>query len=579
MAEEQARARAWRLWRDLWRANRRPLRWILLAGMLINVLGLTLPLFSNIVYDRIIGNGASASLWALAIGVGIGAVLEWLLRQARVMVVEHVGSRWDRALDTLVYQGVLRASLAAPLGLGPVLSRYRDVLGTRDFLSSAWLLPVADLPFLLLFLFVIWLLGGPIVLVPIVFGLLLTGSGLATHFAARRFQRRQIRDTNAKISLLAETLACLETLRRPASGQRAAARFAALAESSAADAAQARARHAIQQSLSPGLSTLSSVGTLVLGVHLVESQTMTTGALIATNMLVSRCVMLFGSVTALAHRYEDFTRALGELGSLLQLPEDKAALKPARVKKTRLSSPEYALSKLGFRREGADRAVLQDVSLTIPPKQFVALVGRAGGGKSTLLRLLAGRLTATDGTLVAGGVPVTEASAAWLAGCVGYKAQDPQFLGVTIEDLLADSGPDATPAERLAVLRSVGLSRALDAGEISLLTQLGPFGGGVSGGQRQMLGLACALLASDDLLLLDEPTLGLDSEALTRVVALLASLKGQRTLVVATHASEIISLADRLILVGEGRVLADGPRDKLLVPGAPSPAPRGNVLA
>lgn len=563
-AAERAVALGWRVWRDLWRANRVHLGWILGAGVLVNLLGLTLPLFSSIVYDRIIGNGAFASLWALAIGVGIGVVLEALLRQARVLVVEHVGARWDRALDTLVFQGVLRSDLARPPELGPVLSRYRDVLASRDFLSAAWLMPVADLPFVLLFLVTIWFMGGPVVLVALGFGLALLGASIGAHLAARRYSRRQVRDANAKVSQLAEAVACLEQLRRPRSAQRAAARFAALAESSATDAAEARVRHAVFHSLTPGFSALSTAGTLVLGVYLVERQAMTTGGLLACSLLVSRCVMLFGSVAAIANRYEDFRRAMQELRGVLALPETRDALKPMKAKAARLSSPEYALSKAGFRREGADRAVLSGVSMTIQPREFVALVGRSGAGKSTLLRLLAGRLTATEGTLVAGGVPVAQDNGAWLAGCVGYKPQDPQFVATTVGELLADSGEGVEPAARLEMLRAVGLGRALDAGEISLTTPLGPFTGGVSGGQRQMLGLACALLQSEDVLLLDEPTLGLDAEALQRVVALLAALKGRRTIVVATHATEIIGLAERLVLVGEGGIMADGSREKLL---------------
>jgi ATP-binding cassette subfamily B protein/ATP-binding cassette subfamily C protein LapB len=560
----------WRVWADLWRANRSHLVWTLVAGVLINLLGLALPVFSSIVYDRIMGNGAFASLWALAIGVACGVVLEVVLRQARVLVVEYVGARWDRALDTLVFQGLLRSGLARPPELGPVLARYRDVVASRDFLSSAWLLPLADLPFILLFLLVIGLLGGPVALVALFFGVVLLVVSVLSHLSARRFQRRQIRDANDKISLLAEAIACLEQLRRPRSGQRAAGRFASLSDSGSRDAAQARMRYALHQSITPGLTTLSTAGTLVTGVYLVENQSMTTGALLACTLLVSRCVALFGSVAALANRYEDFKRAMDELGGVLQLPDDRRALKPVKMKPQRLSSPEFALSKVGFRREGADRAVLAEVSLTIPPLQFVALLGSSGAGKSTLLRLLAGRLTVSDGALTAGGVPVSAGNAAWLAGCVGYKPQDPQFVGMTIGELLADSGERATPAARLAMLRAVGLGRALDAGELNLTTPLGPFVGGVSGGQRQMLALACALLQSEEVLLLDEPTLGLDSEALKQVLGVFAALKGKRTIVVATHAAELIHMADRLILVGDGRVLADGPREQLMAPSAAS---------
>jgi ABC-type bacteriocin/lantibiotic exporter with double-glycine peptidase domain len=562
---------AWQAWRHVWKANRVHLRELLAAGLLINLLGLALPLFSAIVYDKIMGNGATASLWALAIGMGIAVSLEAVLRQVRVVVVEHVGARWDRTLDLRVFHGALQAPLANPPEVGPVLSRYRDVMGSRDFLSATFLLPVADLPFILLFLLAILMLGGPMMLVALLFGLALLAVSYAAHHMARRFQARFIRDTNAKVSLLVESLSALETLRRPAAAARAASRFAALAQSSAADGAASRVWHASAMSLAPALSTLSTVGTMVLGVYLVEAQAMTTGQLLACSMLVSRCVMLFGSTATLANRYRDFVQAVSELGELVQLADGRV-LKPRRARLAPLPTPDFVLSRVAFRREGADRSVLEDVSMHIPPGQFVALVGRAGSGKSTLLRLLAGRLVTTGGALMAGGVPVTAKNAPWLAGHVGYKAQDPQFLGMTVGELLADSGERATPAERLAMLRRVGLGRALDAGELSLATRLGPQGNGVSGGQRQMLALACALLQGEQVLLLDEPTLGLDSGALQEVLQLLARLKGQRTIVVATHATELIGLADRLVLVGEGKVLADGPREKLLVKEAPPQA-------
>lgn len=566
--------KAWTAWSHVWRANRGHLVSMLIAGLLVNIVGLTLPLFTTIIYDRIVGNGAFASLWALAIGMGIGALLDLALRQARAHVVEHVGARWDRALDERVYLGMLRAPLATPPELGPVLARYRDVLASRDFLSSAYLIPAADLPFVALYLGVIWLLGGPLVSVALGFGLLLMALSLLSYRAARRWQRRMVRRANEKVSLLAESIAALETLRRPRSAMRAIGRFVGLSDAAAADSARVRVWHALPLSAGPALSTLATVGTLVTGVYLVEAQMMTTGALVGCSMLVSRCVALFGSVAMLANRYGEFTRAVEELGDSLDLSEARAGRDLRRQKRARLSAPEFSLSRVGFKRQGSDRAVLDDVSLQIPPKQFVALLGRSGAGKSTMLRLLAGRLSPTAGTLVAGGVPIDAQRAPWLAGCVGYKAQDPQFLGMTVGDLLADSGEHATPAQRLAVLRRVGLERALATGELSLATRVGPFGGGVSGGQRQMLALACALLQGDDVLLLDEPTLGLDSTALGLVVSLLAELKGTRTIVIATHATEIIDLADRLIVVGDGRVLADGPRDKLIVPNRPAAVPR-----
>lgn len=556
--------RAWVAWVNVWRANIGHVHQILLAGFVINVLGLTLPLFSSIVYDKIIGNNALASLWALAIGMLIGVVLDFILRQARVYIVELVGARWDKALDERVFAGLLKTSLETPPEVGPVLARYREVMATRDFLSSAYLIPIIDLPFILLFLIVIWLIGGSIVIVPIILGALLLAVSMFGHHVAKRYQTRHIRDANHKISLLAEAIATLETLKRPKSGSRVAQRFIGLSETSAHDGAHARIWHSLYQSLISGVSTLSSVGTLVIGVYLVESRSLTTGGLIACSMLVGRCVMLFGSVSTLANRYQEFVRSVGDLSTYVNLAEGK---KPLVVKKSKdeLASADFILSNVTFKRKHTERAVLNEINLNIPENQFVAIVGRAGSGKTTLLKMLSGRLSLSAGSLIVGGVEVNDKNMDWLASKVGYKAQDPQFIRSTVGELLADSGEKATPKERLEILNAVGLETAIRVGEISLSTNIGNFGNGVSGGQKQMLALACALLQSNKILLLDEPTLGLDSVALNQVIKLLGNLKNSRTIIVVTHAPEVINLADRLVVVGEGKIMADGPKEKLLV--------------
>jgi len=555
------------------RANRRHVPVIMLGGLMVNLIGLLVPMFSMIVYDRIIGNDAFASLAALAIGMVLAGVLEFVLRQARVHIVEHVGARWDRALDERIVLGLLNAPLLAPPEIGQVMSRYRDVMATRDFLSATYLLPATDLPFVLVYLLAIYAIGGPLVLVAGGFGAMLLGVSLLGHAMGRRRHLRAIARTNAKVSLLAEIVFALEALRRRRSAQRAAARFLALSDAVVADTARARVWMGVPGSAAPVLSVYTTVATLAVGVHLVDIQAITTGGLIAGSMLCGRSVMLFGSVAALWNRFEDFTRALAELGTTLDLAEAPPRRMARKALRARLPVASFALAQVAFQRPNAPNAVFADVSLEIAPGECVALLGRAGSGKSTLLRLLSGRLSPTAGTLLAGGVKIDARSIGWLADCVGYKAQDPQFLGLTIDDLLHDAAPHRSATERLDMLRAVGLDRALDAGEISLATRVGAFGIGVSGGQRQMLALACAFLQGEDVLLLDEPTLGLDAEAQRQVLGLLAALKGRRTLVIATHAPEIIALSERVILVGEGRILADGPRAQLVASPLP-PAPR-----
>jgi len=563
---------SWRAWRNVWRANNRQIGVLLLAGLIINCLTLALPIFTIIVYDKIIGNAAFSSLWALAIGVAVLMVLDFLLRQSRVLVVEHVGARWDRALDERIFTGLLAASPMSAPPPGLAMAKYREVMSARDFLSAAYLLPISDLPFILLFLGFLFVIGGPIAYVAAGFGVALLVISVLSQWRARRAHQAQIRNSSEKASLIVEVLGALETMKRPRAQINSLGRFLTHSEAGAADAARARSWSGVIQSLMPGFAVLATASTLVVGAYRVESQLMTVGALIACTMLVSRTVLLFGSVAALVGRYGDFVRALHELGDLVTLGDPKAQRKRLRkARKTRLPSPEFALSHVTYRRSARERALIDDVSLRVRPKEFVAVVGRTGSGKSTLLRLLAGRIAPTTGTLVAGGVEITPERTQWLAAAVGFKPQEPQFLTMTVDQILEENGTGQGAAERLALLREIGLDRSLDTGALSLETRVTTFGGGLSGGQRQLLALATALLQSDDALVLDEPLTGLDSDARARVIGLLGKLKGQRTLVVATHDPELIRVADRLIYVNDGKLAAAGsPNDLLAMDGQDS---------
>ena len=556
----------WQAWRNVWRANRSHLGGILLAGVLINVFTMVLPLFTIIVYDRIIGNSAYSSLWALALGIGVAMFLDVLLRQVRVVVLEHVGAKWDRALDERVFHGILRLPINQMPRVGAVMVKYREMMASRDFLSSAYLVPLADFPFVGLFLAVLYLIGGPIALIALFWGLFLLVASLVTQRKSRQSLLRANQHAGEKLSLVVETLVAAEMNRRPDVAFRALGHFNNHAEVNAEAAAEARRWTGFSQSLTPAISVLATVSTLIAGTYLVEAQVITMGALIACSMIVSRAVALFGSLASMMHRYEDFVRAANELADLVPFEEPKASRKTIkRGLRSRLPKPMYSLIGVTVERASGGGDILKDVSLRLNPNEFVAVLGRSGSGKSTLLRLLAGRTSPSQGAIIAGGVEVTSSSLYWLAGCVGYKPQDPSFTSATVAEILREHGPHASPAVRLETLRRVGLGHAIDAGEISLSTEVQTVSPRISGGQKQMLSLACAILPSEDVLILDEPTTGLDAEATAAVIETLRSLKGKRTIVMATHAQELVALADRLVVIEDGKIRADGRREDLLV--------------
>jgi|JI10StandDraft_1071094.scaffolds.fasta_scaffold46557_2 ATP-binding cassette subfamily B protein/ATP-binding cassette subfamily C protein LapB len=549
------------------RKNRRHVAEMLLASVLVNLFMLALPLFSMLVYDKAIGNQVHDTLWALATGMGLLLALELVMRSARIYLIEHAGARWDAFLDERVVRGVLAAPLSRPLAPADLLNRMREVAATREVLSAQSLLAAADLPFVLLFAAVVAAVGGALVWIPLGMGALVLATGAVFQRAGLRRQREATAAGRAKLGTLMDLVAARESLHGRPLARVAESTYRHQAQTGARAAAKARWWAQLQQQTMPVLIAATSVAMMVGGVFQIEAQALSVGGLISVNMLGIRLLSSLCSAAPLAGRWREFTRALDSLGQSVDL-QAPPLVDPA-VQDSALAQEGIRLEDLHFAWTPQGRPVLDGLNLQLRPQQIVALVGASGAGKSTLLRLLAGQLQHTGGRLVFGAHVVgDEASRQWMCRQVQHKPQDPCFLGGTLAEVVAAGQPGATDAALVDALRRAGLGPALDRGDLGLNTPVGTNGAGLSGGQRQMVALATAFHADLPVLLLDEPTLGLDRSAQERVLEALPALREGRCVVIATHAAEVIQRADRVLVLDRGRVVADGPPDRLLAAAA-----------
>ncbi len=535
---------------------------VLGASLIVNLLALCFPVFGSFVYDKVLGNGITETLWALAIGLLLVVALDLSVRAVRALLMERLAVTTEAEIDHGLFRRLFASSLARQPSVGQVLDRYKQILSARDFVSSSYLLAAMDLPFLGLFLLAVAWIGGPMVLVPLVLGGLTVAAHWALSMPARDYEAQARRSGEQRFSLLADVLAVREAVVGGRLQDELMRRWRRTSDRAGVASGRARYWHALAHAVSAGSSNLAYVTAIVAGAHMIEARSLTTGGLLACTILTSRAMASLASVMLLLTRYREFRESLTEMDCLLPPPPQAEPPLP----RGRLSG-HVALVEVTCRLRREGPASLSSLSFTLAPGEMVGLAGRPGAGKTTLLRLLTGGLVPDQGQVLLDHLPLSALAPSDLSASIGYKPQDPCLLDGTIEDNLRAGNGSAGPDDLTDALRASGLLASIERGELSLATPVGPRGAFLSGGQRQMLALARALLGRPSLLILDEPTTGLDAEAEAHLTRSLAALKGRCTILACSHSRSILSACDRLMVLDRGRLVANGPTERVLVEG------------
>jgi ATP-binding cassette subfamily B protein/ATP-binding cassette subfamily C protein LapB len=523
-----------------------------------------------LVYDKIVGNDVHETLWALVIGMMLVLLLDFMLRLARAYVLEYSGTQWDQSLDQRITGGVMAHPPDRLLSTGAFFSSLREITARREVLSGASLWPLVDIPFLAVFLLFTWAIGGPLVFVPLLIGAAVVLLQFALNAVAEVYSRRAMQCQKEKIDLWHELLVSRVAIR--GSGRSARARQALSQKSTAAAKSGSRLQFWLSMlaAIAPAVSTLTTVLVLAWGVYLVEAQAMSMGQLIATSILASRTVGSFMSIQPLWLRYVELKRAFRDMSALIDLD----AQAPVEAAHTQLGAPPLVqLHNLRYAYPSAELPTLADIQFSVEPGQFVAVVGKVGCGKSSLMKLLAGHYAPTEGVLSVGGFMVKSASQAEQLGWqVAYLDQVPVLFGETVEDYLF--GEQLQAQDRSIAVERM---RQLDLDDILINCSMGmntPIlfaGTNLSGGQRRVLAFLRSICMGRHFIVLDEPTSGLDSEVEKLVLKVLARLKSTVTLVVASHSADIVAMADRILVLDKGRQIGWGaPRNSPTSPTSPT---------
>ena len=545
------------------RANAALFGQVALAAAMINLFSLATSLYSMTVYNRIVPNNATDSLIVLSIGVGIVIVFDLVLRSLRGYFIDIAGQRIDRVVGASIFDNLLTMRMSARLGSsGAFAGLLREFEALREFFASATLVAVVDVPFIILFLVVIWAVGGWLVVVPLLMVPVVIGAGLGSQPALLRLANAGLTEGMNKQGVLVEAISGLETIKSSSAGPLLRRRWSEAVDAHAALSLRQRLISAISVNIAQSVQQVTYVGVVMVGVFMIAQRDLTMGGLVACSILAGRCVAPLGQVANLLSRFSHTRSAYLQLDRLMQsrgeIRSDTSYLRRRRLQ----GAIEFR--NVDFRYPGSTTRVLDNISITIDPGEHVGIIGRVGSGKSTIARLLLGLYEPTDGAVLVDGADVRQIHPDDLRNGIGAVLQDVFLVTGSVRENITLGNPAIDDEAVLRAARLSGVDKFIGHVPNGYDLRLADRGESLSGGQRQAIALARALTLDRPITLFDEPTSAMDIQAESALITQLETeLKG-RTLLLITHRQSMLRLVDRVILLDRGRVVKAGPRDEVL---------------
>jgi ATP-binding cassette subfamily C protein LapB len=552
---------------------------VLLASVMINLFVLASPLFVMNVYDRVVPNSAIETLWVLAIGVATVFVFDFVFRMLRAWFVDGVGRKVDIVVSSRIFEQVLGIQLKArPASAGSFANNVREFETLRDFFTSATLTMVVDVPFALLFLAVITWIGGILVLVPLLAFIPVIAAGLALQRPLTRLINANFTVAAQKHGVLVEAIDGLETIKATSAERVLQSKWERAVGVLATTGQKSQFLSATGVNFTLLVQQLVTVGMVIVGVYMISDNVLTLGGLIACTILAGRALVPLGQIAGLFVRFQHARVAYRSLSQLMAMPVERPAGK-SFVRRASLDG-DIELSKVAFKYPGQPIAALDGCSFRVRHGERVAILGRVGSGKSTVAKMIVGLYEPEGGAVLVDGVDVRQIDPADLRRHIGYVPQELKLFYGTVRENISMGSRRADDEAFLRAVRIAGVDKFVSRHPSGFDLPVGEQGRSLSGGQRQAVAIARALLPMPGVLVMDEPTSAMDHSTEQAFMAgLLEYLKG-RTLVLITHKPPLLALVDRVVVLEAGRIVADGPKEKVLQalsqnsPGQPQPPAR-----
>jgi len=539
--------------------NSRIYRDIMVAAFVVNMFALAMPLFTMNVYDRVLPNRAVETLWVMAIGISLMIIGDFILRTMRSYFLDWASTRVDVKLTARIMEQVLGIRLEQrPNSVGSFASNLRSFETVRDFITSATITTLIDIPFALIFIVVIAWISWPMVIPVILGAILILVYSFSVQTKMHELSETMYRASAIRNATLIESLVGLETIKALGIEGRMQRKW----ERSAHFLTEVSSKlKLLSSSIHNGASTIQqliSISLVILGVYLVVNGDMTMGGLIACTMLASRALAPIAQTAGLLTQYHDAATALTSLDEIMHREVERPL--DAKFLSRPVFNGNIEFREVSFSYPGTEQDALTKVSFKIKAGEHVALLGRMGSGKSTIHKLILGLYQPTAGAILIDGIDARQIDPAELRRCAGYVQQDTHLFYGTMRENLTISAQHADDAAVLAAAHIGGIDEFVNSHPKGFDMLIGERGETLSGGQRQGVGIARALIGNPSILLLDEPTSAMDYSGEDAIKRRLTEIIKNKTLLLISHRTSLYDLIDRIIVIDSGRVVADGPK-------------------
>lgn len=537
---------------------------VALAAFLVNMLALAAPLFTMNVYDRVVPNGAIPSLVALAIGLGLAIVFDFVIRMVRSRIVDLTGKKIDVVLASNIFEHVLSIKMAnRPTSVGILANQMRDFDSVRDFFTSGTVVAATDLFFAFIFIGILFIIAGPLAWIPLLMLPIVVATGIIIQKPLDRAMKRLQAESSARHGVLVESLSGIETVRAAGAESRMQMVWERSVAATARSGEDVHFWSTLALTISNSAQQITSMLLVVIGVFLILDGKITMGALVAANMLSGRVLAPIASIASVITRATQTLSSLRAIDRLMQLERERP---PGRSYVSRkIEHGAITFNNVSFRYPNSKQDALNNVSFKINEGERVAIVGRVGSGKTTVGRLLSGFYDPTEGSVAVDGIDARQYDPADLRAGIGFVMQDTDLFFGKLRDNIALGKPAATDEEVIEVARLAGVENFVAAHPLGYDMPIAEGGRSLSGGQKQAIGLARALIRRPRIIFMDEPTAHFDVRTETEFLERLKTIaRTEMTIIVSTHRPSLLSLVNRILVFEQGKLVADGPREAIL---------------